>query len=551
MSELAALADYPETGGPATASGQVRVFPHADPVPRNALLAYKTAAYDVRSIARRFGPWINYRSARLGDIRDHWERCRLQWLIREVDSDQDPAGCLQERLEQFARTYPALRGSAWVSALEGAVRGVSVCLALGVVERRGSSDVALRALVGRLLRDCELLIDLTRSSGSSGNNHALGESVAKAVFAWVLGRPRPMLLRRLAEGANEFLAQTHADGSGREAASRYWEFNYQWGVLLTALYAIAETTPPESFRGRLEAARSVLRAPTGVRAVPGLVLGDTDDATVWSRYWPNRSFPARHAPSPISAGAPWIRRLDVGLIIAQPDGRGRITIALRAGAFGFPATAPHSHADQLSLYVAIDGRPVIVDPGIDRYFGYAARREALRVESAHATFRIRGQAHAAPAGRFLWRHTCAGTIARVGPVSEGLVGCAELPGLTLLRREVGWDQQRAVLRIRDSGSCQANQLVDWAWPVSDEVDILRSGPSEWELRWPRGSAVLALRDSGVPISAEVGELPYCRGYADVREGHVLRVTLRGNVVANWELSVIASEETMMAVDQGE
>jgi hypothetical protein len=74
------------------------------------------------------------------------------------------------------------------------------------------------------------------------------------------------------------------------------------------------------------------------------------------------------------------------------------------GPLGYLSIAAHGHADALSLWLALDGRPVLVDPGTYRYQGGGAWRDWFRSTRAHNTLTVGGVSQSISAGAFNWSH---------------------------------------------------------------------------------------------------------------------------------------------------
>ncbi len=82
-------------------------------------------------------------------------------------------------------------------------------------------------------------------------------------------------------------------------------------------------------------------------------------------------------------------------------------LAVRCGGVGQGGVGGHAHNDQMSFELAVNGVPVVVDPGTYLYTPLLERRNQMRATAAHAT--------CAPPGR------------EQNPLPEGLRGCFRLP----------------------------------------------------------------------------------------------------------------------------
>ncbi len=68
------------------------------------------------------------------------------------------------------------------------------------------------------------------------------------------------------------------------------------------------------------------------------------------------------------------------------------------------------HADALSVSLALDGRPVLVDPGTYLYGSGGAWRDWFRSTPAHNTLNIEGESQSIMSGAFNWSHKARATL---------------------------------------------------------------------------------------------------------------------------------------------
>ena len=74
------------------------------------------------------------------------------------------------------------------------------------------------------------------------------------------------------------------------------------------------------------------------------------------------------------------------------------------GPLGYLSIAAHGHADALSLWLHINGRPVLVDAGTYLYHSGGPWRQYFRSTAAHNTLTMMGQDSSTMAGAFNWLH---------------------------------------------------------------------------------------------------------------------------------------------------
>ncbi|HWZ46048.1 MAG TPA: alginate lyase family protein [Candidatus Saccharimonadales bacterium] len=72
----------------------------------------------------------------------------------------------------------------------------------------------------------------------------------------------------------------------------------------------------------------------------------------------------------------------------------------------------HGHADALSIQLAINGEPVLIDPGTFVYSGPGAERDQFRKTSAHNTMQVDACGQSEPAGLFTWHNMATASTQR-------------------------------------------------------------------------------------------------------------------------------------------
>src|SRR5687767_7971183 len=90
------------------------------------------------------------------------------------------------------------------------------------------------------------------------------------------------------------------------------------------------------------------------------------------------------------------------------DGKGGHAV-VDVGPHGY-MNGGHAHADALSLTVALEGRPLLIDPGTYTYTSNPSLRDRLRSSMSHNTLTIDGRSQSIPAGPFQWRRQADGTL---------------------------------------------------------------------------------------------------------------------------------------------
>lgn len=401
---------------------------------------------------------VGYRHAPgMGDVKLVWELNRLQHLqplaaLARLRRDRELARfCVEEALS-WIRANPPYRGVNWSSGIELALRVVSLLAAFACVGEAVRPGVEREALWGTLLAHGRWLARFP-SRHSSANNHL----VAEAGGLYLLGLLAPSL-----PGADawrehgratleaEALRQFHPDGIGAEQSPTYAAFTLEWFLLaLRAAERGGEPFPADA-TARLALAAEALRWFLDERGNPPRI-GDDDEGRVLASHPEGDGYVA----SVVSAAAAALGRPDIAppgrrphlrdavlgasaRMGPEPQGvrhflaggytvrRGRVgttayLLAMDHGPLGHLSIAAHGHADALSLWLHVGGRPVLVDAGTYLYHSGGALRDRFRGTALHGTLLLDGLDSSVPAGAFNWGHKAAARAVSTGFGPDGKV----------------------------------------------------------------------------------------------------------------------------------
>jgi hypothetical protein len=362
----------------------------------------------------RFSDLIDYRPGNtIGDVRVMWEPNRLQQLVSLAlvarsapEHAEAAAGLLKRQLLSWLAANPPRVGVNYASAMECALRILSVCVAADLA--RPHLDGACWSAVAAIAVGHAALVNARLSLFSSLGNHTVAECTGLLVAALLFQEVEAAAEWELR--ASEVLEQAAgrvimADGGGAEQALHYLaqvldhmeiavRVGRHFGRDMAALDALLRKGV--QFLSAFHAERSALPR-----------IGDDDEGHALSPHfvslWTEEAGRARAVPaaSPISA---WTGG---GYTIARSP-RDRAELIFDHGPLGMPPNFGHGHADALSLQLRIAGRPVLVDPGTYCYGGEARWRSYFRSTAAHNTIAVDGFSQAKEAGPFLWAaaYTC-------------------------------------------------------------------------------------------------------------------------------------------------
>jgi len=468
-----------------------------------------------------------------GDIKYVWEINRLQFLpilAAEVLLTDDPSCLLaiEAAITSWHAANPPFGGVAWASGIEVALRAISLIVTLDSLGSRLSSQT--RDLVGAILTASAFWLPRFPSRFSSANNHLVAELAGEYLIALALGHdatsPRSQLLTELQK-------QILPDGSGAEQTPTYAAFTAEM-VLLCALAARDAGAPfPATAHDRLAAfagfiaalgssagfgdddegravtpgdepnyATSVASAISGFLARPGLPANTNDFRSLF--------FGTPTGNAPIADGIQTFP--DGGLTLWRGVvGKQKIRLTLDHGPLGYLSIAAHGHADALSVTLAIDDQPVLVDPGTFLYGSGGKWRDWFRSTPAHNTLSLNGESQSIMSGAFNWSHKAQTTL--LAPLDAQHTGYLTRFGATH-RRTVEVEPNAIAVIDRLLGRAQPAELV---YQLAPGLDARQDGNRVLVSRAEMPLLAITFPDPNIVIASGGGE-PGQGGWVSPRFG---------------------------------
>jgi len=360
-----------------------------------------------------------------GDIKYVWEINRLQFLVplaaaAALTGDGSPIAAIEAAIGSWHGANPPFRGVGWASGIEVALRAISLVLALTLAGPRLGRETTRQA--GEILAASAFWLPRYPSKYSSANNHLVAELAGEYVLAHTLGHP----VRKAEAGlVAETLRQIHGDGAPAEQTPTYGAFTAEMVLLCAFVGQEAGRAFPRAALDRLGAFTDFIAA----LGRPTPAYGDDDEGRVVT-LGPEHDYALSVAaaiaatvgrPGPgIAAGdfravifgrPPRAARPPRGLVTfaegglsvwhGRPNGRD-VRMTFDHGPLGYLSIAAHGHADALAVTLAIDGEPVLVDPGTYLYGSGGAWRSWFRSTPAHNTLNIDGVSQSTISGAFNW-----------------------------------------------------------------------------------------------------------------------------------------------------
>ncbi len=359
-----------------------------------------------------------------GDIRIAWEPSRLQQLVTLalLAERSDPhirlkaVVLIESQLASWVRLNPPLAGIHYISAMECALRVISVCHALDRVREHLLNAEETWAALTTLVEFHAGFIARRLSLHSSTGNHTVAEA-AGLVYAAVLFPHLPNAHHWKKRGLEllerEADRQILADGSGLEQAFWYLLFIADLFGMVAELLRHYNEPVPAAIDAAVQRARSFLNAVAdSLESLPP--IGDADGGFALSpalriSWMPNptrprmRSFP------------------DGGYTVLNAGGKEGCSVLFDHGPLGMPPSCGHGHADALAVCVAINGAPLLIDSGTYLYTGAPKWRSYFRGTRAHNTVMVNGLDQARQETAFLWSKFFHSSLVRSEETSAGTV----------------------------------------------------------------------------------------------------------------------------------
>lgn len=456
-----------------------------------------------------------------GDAKFVWEISRLQHLqilaigARLLDREDARERCLSD-LQSWLDENPPYRGLGYASGIELASRVISI---LVIISFLGADTIKnpLKSELWRSLYAHARWIARFPSLHSSANNHLVAESAA----LFVLGSQAPHLpgadrwksigWSRMVDSTSQLIL---SDGVGAEQSPTYLAYTIEW-LLLSRMVGVSNSGNQETEldTGLLAGARFIASVADARGNIPA--IGDCDESVVLRMGLEERNY----AGSVVMAIARCLQAGDMihpafddgfrggllsddelppstyvfrnavfsegGYSVLRTDDHGsEIFLLFDHGPLGFAHTAAHGHADALSVWLHVDGKPVLVDFGTYRYGADKDWRRWARSTAAHNTVELDGRSQSDMSGPFNWGRRARGSLLRSELDGSKLACVASHDGYVdtvnvVHERRVEIDCRVVLISDRLSGS--GSHLVKVSYHFAPEVTVKCAGPAEFEV----------------------------------------------------------------------
>ncbi len=417
------------------------------------------------------------------DIKVPWELSRCQHLpllsaAYRVSGEERFLAELGAQLSSFIATNPVEFGTSWSCTMDVAIRAANWVAALCMAMPAASHATWLEPALAGLLLHCRFIRTHLEWGEVRGNHYlsdVVGMLIACAPFCGS-DEGRAWAAWATAELEREMFHQVRRDGCDHEASIPYHRLVTE--LFLCGTQAADVLCPKTLSHGYRERLARMLDFVSDYTRPDGLApqIGDADDG----RFLPLGTYgadPCDHRHLYAQSRLP--RRRGTGHA-AYPHGGWYVMRhqglwgIVRCGDVGLGGIGAHAHNDQLSFELAVDGQPLIVDPGSYLYTADAQARNAFRSTAAHSTLSIGAAEQSRLRSDYLFalpEEACARALHFVtdGPRA---VFAGENRGFRSLarparhRRELHFDGALRILQITDAAIGACGEKLLWSFPLA-------------------------------------------------------------------------------------
>jgi hypothetical protein len=447
---------------------------------------------------------------KIGGIKFAWEVNRLQHLpvlalAHGVTREALYRRELFEQLASWLAANPYPKGINWTSGIELGIRLVNLVYAFMLLGEKGFSLPERRIILEFVQLHGRHLYRYP-SRYSSCANHAIAEALGLYVAGTAFpGMPQAVAWKRRGRRTLEeqILRQIHPDGGSCEYSIPYLGFLVEHFLIYLLLSRYYGDGPSEQVETRLRAALELLSSLTDSHGnVP--LIGDGDDGCVLTLlHEPHRNHLSLltsgailfHRPHWLEHGAAydvktycllgagshdrWLhlrkntpRRgrearhfKDTGWIVIRDPMREALFVG-NSSPLGLRPLGGHGHADALSVWLSVRGRPILVDPGTYLYHDGGAWRRHFRGTTAHSTIRVDGQDQAQSVSDFMFdrfydvKEVCLNEADGIVTWSAWHDAYRVLPDPVVHQRVVAYDRRQGRLTLEDTLRCAGPHTVE-------------------------------------------------------------------------------------------
>jgi len=505
---------------------------------------------------------IPYRhSDDMGDVKYVWEVNRLQYLqaiaaLAVLDKNDDLRRFCTSEIESWIDNNPPYKGVAWASGIELSCRLVSLIVVITLLGDDAFTATQREKICSTLVAHGYWLYRYP-SRYSSANNHL----VAEAAGLFLLGMLAPWIPQSQKWASygrriilTEVERQILADGVGAEQSPTYLAFVLEWLVLCAFIMKHSDQIVPPRIIERLEKAGEYLWWITDACGNQPRI-GDDDEGRVLFAQLDSAKYICAvigcvggflekdEIAPPVDVPGLWqtltrtnaptgevkrgVKCFATGgyTVVREVSASNEYMLVMDHGPLGYLSIAAHGHADTLSIWLHVNGRPVIVDAGTYLYHSGKQWRDHMRGTLAHNTLSINREDSSTIAGAFNWSNKAEANLNEIvlsdddTRITAEHDGYTEKYGVKHVRKIVATSS--GVIEVRDILlGANADHPVEVGFLFSPDLNVEKTG-EKWFVTDKDGriQITLAAEEGGLDGSVELGSESVLGGWYSGRFGY--------------------------------
>ncbi len=494
---------------------------------------------------------IDTRTGKNGNVKVIWEINRLQFLSAiclkyHQSQDLKYLNQFMNIIISWKEANPYLKGVNWYSNIEVSIRIINwfLCWEILQVNKLILQNEEFRQFVENIWLP---LIELHgihaaryESKYSSSNNHLIAEASGLFIVGsyWSFKKSPQWLQKGKRILEREIQKQHSPNGINKEEASEYIQFITDFFLIA---YIVGDGTGQKFDPTYEHTLKNIFRYIYHLMDISGHVpyYGDDDDGKVFSLSLDSshNNFKSLLTSGAVLFDDPMLKAKgnifdlknqilfgqdgeqkfntlpikeiavetqlykDEGhFFIKKGDSNNEIYLHVDVASLGYLSIAAHGHADALSFFLNVDGKPYIIDPGTYTYHSYPDWREYFKGTIAHNTIRVDGLNQSTNGGPCLWvDHYSAKLLAIHEDLYKieikGSHNGYENIGVTHIRNYT-FDKEKDCITILDELIVKDDGLHRYELPLHlhPTINLLQLSPNEFEICHPGKRVVHILVD---------------------------------------------------------
>lgn len=322
---------------------------------------------------------------RVKDIRVVWELSRLHLLMPlgkayVLTKNKEYADCFQALIIDWCNQNPYLLGVNWMCPMEVGIRAINLIIGYTYFKDAEIDQPVWQKYVCLLYDHMQYLEHTWEYYDGRTSNHYLSDLVGYFYLCVFFNKKYDWVVKEILV---EFDKQIFADGMSYEGSTAYHVLVTELFNLFTLLCEQEGVNLPQAYYQKYQRMVEAVAACT-INDRDMVTIGDNDSGKVlWTGFLP-------YMFSKTQTNLPQERTdfVQFGLAVVQKEGW---HVSLRQHSYNSKQPSGHFHTDVGSVTLALNGIPILVDPGSYCYTASAFWRNYFRSASVHNAISIKGK----------------------------------------------------------------------------------------------------------------------------------------------------------------